>query len=94
MGNLGKKLQKRSQEKLKEDNLKYVTWIRDLVNIVHNSNIAVKELEAALNSKEGSTAVNLDRVKELKSVYVEVLDFFSPKDGGEVAESSEEASNG
>jgi len=65
MGNLGKKLQKRSQEKLKEDNMKYVAWIRDLVNIVYNSQIAVRELETALNAKDGETTmVNTDRIKE------------------------------
>jgi len=57
MGNLGKKLQKRSQEKLKEDNMKYVAWIRDLVNIVYNSQIAVRELETALNAKDGETTM-------------------------------------
>lgn len=88
MGNLGKKLQKRGQEKLKEDNLKYVAWIRDLVNIVYNSQIAVNELEAALNSKEGTTVVNLDRVKELKGVYSEVLEFFQPEEEGTKEEES------
>jgi len=84
MGNLGKKLQKRSQEKLKEDNMKYVAWIRDLVNIVYNSQIAVRELETALNAKDGETTmVNTDRIKELKDVYSEVLEFFQPEESEE-----------
>ena len=91
MGNLGKKLQKRSQEKLKEDNLKYVAWIRDLVNIVYNSQIAVQQLEAALNAKPGEeTLLEMGRVDELKSVYSEVLEFFQPEEDDQ----KEEKSNG
>lgn len=60
--------------KLKDDNHKYVTWVRELVNIVYNSDIAVKEL---LESAGDTSKVDMERVKQLQGVYKEVIDTFT-----------------
>lgn len=75
---LKKQLKKDDLKRLQEDNYRYVSWIKDMVNIIHNSDIAVNQLVASLNAKPGEEVLlETERVKQLQTVYKEVLETFT-----------------
>ncbi len=77
MTKLKNKIKKNAMDRLKEENFRYVSWVKDLVNIVHNSDIAMKELVNALKTGEGESVVEMERVDQLLNVYEEVLETFT-----------------